>query len=285
MTRLFATDLDGTLLNALHEVDRTILSALGRVIDAGRHVALATGRLLRAPSDMGFGELPLELVCGNGAVIRDADGQLLRSVPLDRETLEELLRAFPDECLCCVTPETTLVRGSRERFVAGLGAPRGILGQVVRWRMGRHPGADQVFDQTTADVLAHEICKVNFRPLDQGIRREAQAFVSEHAGTIVNASFDGSLFELTAASVDKGEAVSWLAAHLGLSEDEVAVYGDGGNDLAMLRRFSHSFATANGSEAARSAAGTVIGRCLFHAVPRHMVATVRREGPLPGATA
>ena len=33
----------------------------------------------------------------------------------------------------------------------------------------------------------------------------------------------------------------------GIEEDEIAVYGDGGNDLVMLRRFRHSYATANGS--------------------------------------
>ena len=35
-----------------------------------------------------------------------------------------------------------------------------------------------------------------------------------------------------------------------------------------------------GQDAAKRAAGNVIGSCALHAVPRHIVRTVRREGPL-----
>ena len=57
----------------------------------------------------------------------------------------------------------------------------------------------------------------------------------------------------------------------------VAVYGDGGNDIVMLDRFEHAYATSNGSDAAKRAAGNVIGNCAAHAVPRHMVATLRND--------
>lgn len=48
----------------------------------------------------------------------------------------------------------------------------------------------------------------------------------------------------------------------------------------MLARFDHAYATSNGSDAAKRAAGNVIGSCAFYSVPRHILATVRREGPL-----
>ena len=81
----------------------------------------------------------------------------------------------------------------------------------------------------------------------------------------------------------KGEALAWLAARLGIAEDEVAVYGDGGNDVVMLERFRHAYATANGSPAAKRAAGTVIGPCATYAVPRHVVRTLRAQGSLRAA--
>lgn len=52
---------------------------------------------------------------------------------------------------------------------------------------------------------------------------------------------------------------------------------DGGNDLVMLRRFRHSYATANGSPEAKAAASAVIGRCEFHAVPKHILQTLRAQ--------
>lgn len=281
LIKLFASDLDGTLFNVLHETDRAILRDLGRVLSAGRHVALATGRAVHHGRELGFGELPLETVSGNGAFIRDADGTLLREVPIDPATLEELLVGFPSCCFTCVDAELTLVRGTREQYAAGYVPSRGPAGRFVAWRQRRRPpAADQLFDQTNADVLARRTCKVNCRTADPGVKRELAAFVAEHSSALVNASFDGDLFELTDAHVNKGEAVSWLATRLGATEGEVAVYGDGGNDLAMLDRFSHSYATSGASEAAKQAAGNVIGSCVLHAVPRHMLATVRREGPL-----
>ena len=281
LIKLFASDLDGTLYNGLHQTDGGIVRRLHRVVGAGRHVALATGRWSSTGAELGFGDLPLEVVCGNGAFVYGASGELLRSVEIDPATVEELLRAFPTCCLVCVSADGTFVRGSRADQLAGYLPPHGLLGRFVAWQARRRgPGADMVFDQTEADVLAHPICKVNCRVLDAGLKAEPAALVGERADTLVHASFDGDLFELTEASVNKGEALAWLAGHLGMTEDEVAVYGDGGNDLAMLERFDHAYATSNASEAAKRAAGNVIGSCTLHAVPRHMLATVRRDGAL-----
>lgn len=277
MIRLFASDLDGTLYNALHQTDGAILRRLRRVTAAGRHVALATGRWSSTAAELGFGDLPLEVVCGNGAFVYGADGRLLRSVEIAPETVEELIESFPTCCFTCVAAEGTFVRGSRDDQLAGYLPPSGPLGRIVARRLRRHgPGGRMVFDQSSADILSHRICKINCRAPDPGIRAELGAFVREHASTIVNASFDGDLFELTEASVNKGEAVAWLAGRLGIPEDEVAVYGDGGNDIAMLERFGHAYATSNASEEAKRAAGHVIGSCALHAVPRHMLRTARR---------
>lgn len=281
MIKLFASDLDGTLFNILHETDGGILRRLRRTIEAGRHVALASGRCVRRTAELGFGDLPIESVGANGAYVVGRGGEVLRHVTIDPAVIEELLTGFPAVCFNCVGRDHTYVRGTREQHASGYLMPRGLAGVILRYRMSRAVRTDEErFDCGNADVLAQDICKLNFRVPDPGMRREMEAFVAERSDVLVNASFDGDLFELTDARVNKGEAVAWLAGELGLSEDEVAVYGDGGNDLAMLERFDHAYATSNGSDAAKRAAGSVIGSCALHAVPRHIVRTVRREGPL-----
>ncbi len=42
MIKMFASDLDGTLLNALHEADGTIRRAIRELTEAGLHVVPAT---------------------------------------------------------------------------------------------------------------------------------------------------------------------------------------------------------------------------------------------------
>ena len=109
------------------------------------------------------------------------------------------------------------------------------------------------------------------------MERELFAFLGERADTVVNAPFNPALFEITDAGCNKGESVAWLADYLGIRKDEVAVYGDGGNDIAMLERFEHAYATANGTPEAKVAAGTVIGSAALHAVPHHILSTIDAE--------
>lgn len=278
MIKLFASDLDGTLFNAFHTVDRTILDAARAIVAAGAHLVLATGRTVISARNLGFEDVPVEAVGSNGAIIRDGSGEIIKTFPLDQAELEELLRAFPSICFDCVAPEGSFITGTHEEMEAGFrrdGLVRRIVMRGMRQRRG--DGAARHFSQSIDQVLSHEICKVNCRVPDAGLERELEAYLAERANALVNAPFNPVMFEITQAGVNKGASVAWLAEHFGYAEDEVAVYGDGGNDLVMLKRFEHAYATANGSDDAKRAAGTVIGTCYLHAVPRHMVQTLRDE--------
>ncbi|AEB06391.1 HAD-superfamily hydrolase, subfamily IIB [Coriobacterium glomerans PW2] len=275
MIQLFAADLDGTLLNFLHTVDGTILSSIRRITDAGAHFVVATGRTMRSNTEFGF-EGNIAVICSNGSIIFSESDELLHHVPIDKAFLEELMRTFPDICLEAVGVRRSYVRGTREQREAGFRRDnplRAIIMRGMRAKMNR----DCCFEQTIAQVLAHDICKINARVSDPGVERELHDFLSEHADHVVNAPFNPVMFEITARLANKGTAVAWLADHYGIPGDEIAVYGDGGNDIEMLTRFSNSYATSNGSEAAKRAAGAVIGSCVFHAVPRHMMRTLATE--------
>lgn len=286
MIKLFASDLDGTLLNLLHETDRTIRDAIREVTASGAHFSVATGRTMRTSQDFGFSGLACEAVCANGSMVLGRDGSLLRHVDVDPAVLEEMLKAFPQIPFECVGLEKSLVRGSQEAYQAGYRS-EGLLKQLVAnivlrgMRRDQASRVERLFDQTDADVLTGPVCKVNCRVADEGLERELHAFLAEHADAIVNAPFNPVMFEMTSAGVNKGEAVAWLASYLGICEDEVAVYGDGGNDVVMLERFAryrHAFVTHGATPAAKRAAGQAIGSCIVHAVPRHMLATVRTQG-------
>lgn len=109
-------------------------------------------------------------------------------------------------------------------------------------------GPEYVYDCTSAQLASLPVCKVNLHLQGQPpeVAREVSAFLAEHP-EVVNAPFDPTMFEITASGVDKGSALAWLAGWLGLGEDEVAVYGDGGNDICMLERFAARGQTSQGS--------------------------------------
>ena len=278
MIKLFASDLDGTLLNGLHETDRTIRGAIKTAIELGAHVVPATGRSVLPMGDHGFTGLRIDAVCANGSIVRGQNGELLKAFTVDPAFVEELLRAFPQICFDCCTPDGMFSSGSYEMHQAGFkrdGLLRRIVMRGMRARGGAHE--EQFFDQSLSSILSHEVCKINCRVTSEELDRELKVFLADHADTVVNAPFDPVMFEITDKDCNKGESVAWLGRYYGIGEDEIAVYGDGGNDLVMLSRFRHSYATANGSDEAKAAASATIGRCEFHAVPRHILKTLRGQ--------
>ena len=98
MIKLFASDLDGTLFNAFHNVDRTILDAARAIVATGAHLVLATGRTVISARDLGFEDVPIEAVGSNGSIIRDGAGEIIKTFPLDPAELEDLMRSFPHVC-------------------------------------------------------------------------------------------------------------------------------------------------------------------------------------------
>ena len=276
MIKLFAADLDGTLLNALHQVDRTIARAVNTVVDSGAHMVIATGRTMLSNNEHGFDVLPVEMCSANGSIVVGREG-VLKTFPVQPRLLEELLPAFPDICFDCITLEGTFATGTPEMRAEGFGAD-------PWWRRIALRGMRQVqqesifFETPLAELLERTVLKVNCRVADSARGEELKAFLAERPELVVNAPFSPVMFEMTDPAVNKGAAIAWLARYYGYTEDEVAVYGDGGNDITMLERFKHAYATSNGSDDAKRAAGNVIGSCRFHAVPRHMMATVRRQG-------
>ena len=191
MIKLFASDLDGTLLNATHMVDPFIRASLREVVASGAHFAIATGRTMRSNHDCGFGGVDAEVVCSNGSIVLDRTGRTVYHRDLDKGFLEELLKAFPAVCFECVGTDRTYVTGSPNDQVAGY--------------VGRMP-----------------VEKVKMAAMR--LRRKMMQ-----------------------------------------------------GDCVMLERFAHSYAPSNACDAAKRAAGRVIGSCACYAVPRHMVATVRAQ--------
>ena len=278
MIELFASDLDGTLLTD-HVVDDTVIDAIRAVRQAGRQFSVVTGRSMypHQRREMGFEPLGIYTICMNGALIFAPDGTELYRRPFDTAFLREMLARFPDLMAEYLSPVCAYVRRSERAYTDWVQRADGVRAQ--RWLPSFLRAA--AFSVSDDALLGGEIVKINARTEDPAARAALEAFLAENRRYVRNTPFQEDLpdhFELTAAGVDKAEAVAWLLGHLGLREDAVAVYGDGPNDSEMLRRFPHSFAPANASPRAKAAAHAHIGDCADHAVPLHMRALLAEDG-------
>ena len=91
------------------------------------------------------------------------------------------------------------------------------------------------------------------------------------------------LFDILPDGWDKGCAALELARALGLTPDEVAVFGDSDNDLPMIDAVPNSVAVANANEAVTAAARWHIGAAADDAVAGalHQIAACAATGEMP----
>lgn len=275
MIKLFASDLDGTLLNEFHETDEVILHAIQAVHDHGRFFTIATGRDLNGSmKKTQFDKMNIHKICMNGAIIANPENEIIYKKELNKDFLKEMLETFPNIYFDCISSDVTYVRCSKQEHFdhfASLSIWKEL--KFSRERLEEFT-SHCVFNCTNEKILSKDILKINCRIPDLNESQRFDAFIAKYSHCVTNAPFDEGSYEITDISVNKGNAVMYLANYLNLQADEVAVYGDGGNDLEMLSMFQHSYATENASTKAKNCASEIIGHCKDHAVPLHMLKTI-----------
>lgn len=270
MIQLFASDLDGTLLNADHRFDQTIIDGIRELHAKGKKFAIATGRG-RAQCSIKEVDPYVYKICMNGAMILDPDNHVLDKSPIPKDLLQEIVDTFQEYPLDFVTPDAILTHYSQEEFLE----KRVYQNKNEQWKKRYMRDFFPIvrFNQTREDILNADVCKINLRINDVDDYSSLDAFIQANPDRLINAPSGHGLYEITAAGVNKGRAVAQLARLCHIPEEGVAVYGDGGNDIEMLKRFENAYAPSNAIPAAKEAAKEVLGPNDTYSVIKHMTET------------
>lgn len=259
--RLLALDLDGTLLDPHSRVSPAAARAVRDAQRAGVQVALCSGRNAadaRRFSSQLLAPAEWAVTC-NGADVR----ALPDSAPLLSAGLSEALcHAILDACArlhtdpCLYTAEAVYYGREFERFVQRL----------------RQSGRDIAFEGVESyhpvysldawrEVIVRERGHIAKAILDhdnpQIVDNLADILARDGRFELApSVMFGGTLknVEVNAAGVHKGRALAVLAAHLGVTPDQVMAVGDSDNDLSMLRFAGVSVAMGNAPAHVRRAA-------------------------------
>jgi Cof subfamily protein (haloacid dehalogenase superfamily) len=239
--RLVASDVDGTLLGADGEPSARTRAVVGRMVDAGVPLVLATGRpprwVPRVCEALGVHALT---VAANGAVLYDAaTDRVIAAELLDVDVLAEVaegLRAAIPGCGLAV--ERARVGGGalerrEEQFVSE-------AAYVHAWP---HPDHRRV---APGELLGEPVVKVLARHrtlLSETMARAAR----EAVGHLVDVTYSagGGLLECAPRGVTKAHGLARAAARHAVDAREVVAFGDMPNDLAMLDWAGHGVAVAN----------------------------------------
>ncbi|MFE6036255.1 Cof-type HAD-IIB family hydrolase [Streptomyces sp. NPDC056452] len=250
VTRLIATDLDGTLLRDDKTLSDRTVAALAAAEEAGIEVFFVTGRPARwmdvvSAHVHGHGMA----ICANGAAVADlhADGRLIEVRPLERDVALDVVHVLRE-----AVPGVS--------FAVEL--TTGIHYEPAYPPFHMDPGATVA----VAEKLLHEEAPGSGAPVLKVLAHHAElapdAFLTlarEAAGD--RASFTRSsptaLLEISGLGVSKAGTLAACCAQRGISQSEVVAFGDMPNDVEMLSWAGASFAMGNAHPAAVAAASGV----------------------------
>ena len=257
--RLIATDLDGTLLNSRKELTPRTLRAIKRAAEAGIEFVPATGRFYRGcPEELR--KLPFihYAVVINGACVYDVknDSFIHRTdIPAaDAVRIFDIVKNFPAEYEC---------------YAEGWGyAPEDLAARIDEFTESDFARRIvKTLRTTVSDLSAYVtehfdgVHKIQMFTDDKSVLAAAAHAVHEvYPDYLITHALDCNL-EINSPKAGKGNALQALASHLGLSMDQVMVFGDGNNDISMLKAAGCSVAMANAMPEVKAVADRVTLSC------------------------
>ena len=97
MIKLIATDMDGTLLNAAHEITPENQAAIKFAQEHGITVVIATGRAFEANTPVAETDLKVPYICLNGAEVRDETFNIMSTSHLNHSLVNKITTTLKKE--------------------------------------------------------------------------------------------------------------------------------------------------------------------------------------------
>lgn len=232
---MFASDLDGTLLNEYGKISKGSADAIRHVQDSGGIFLAATGRTWSSVHAI-FQEAGL--ACGaillNGAEYRNADGNIVSCKTIEDKT-------------------TSRIAAVLMRYAQPFEVHTGRGDFKFSFKNRKRERAFCYGPETKATGVR----KFFIRSQDPLLLKRLRCELGIIEGIHLTSSAADNL-EIVSDKTDKGRMLEEAAARYGIDKAEVAVFGDGENDLPMMSHFPHSYAVENADDRVKQLAEAVI---------------------------
>ncbi len=231
MIRLFATDLDGTLLNDKKTVNRDDQDALAKLHKKGIRRCLASGRLrsemIKVAQNLGG---PFDLICQNGAHVETAEGEVLletRFAPHLAVSLYPLLTTNDVLVVTCL-PDKDIIEAHTQRAIA-----------VEKRLYQPYQAMKDLPNRIGFDILPSKFSLFGeMSNLKQVEKRLHETF----SGQITTYVSDFDCLDIMPSEVSKGAGLAILMNRLHLTKEDTACIGDSFNDVSMFSVAKYNFA-------------------------------------------
>lgn len=248
MFKLIASDLDGTLLDSRLEVSDETVKVLTRAYEKGVDFVICTGRMY------------------------DSLKYILPKVPFCRYAITcmgaEIYDNFEKKRIYAQTMNPEYVR-----WIVSYGLKHNIHVNIYSDNVLYNNKIDEyteiyfretgtIANKIEGDVLLRvetlNITKLVYIDEPEKIKVYDRD-VREHFGQKINICASSEYYvEMSAINAQKDITLNLLADRLNVKRDELIVFGDSGNDVAMLKNTGFSVCVANGWREAKAAADIIV---------------------------
>lgn len=242
MTKAIFFDIDGTLVSfKTHTIPQSALDAIHRVREKGIKVFIATGRPLPFIDNLHGLEYD-GIMCVNGAYCIDKDGTVIRKSPVSKDDVERIIAnqkthpmpiAFASNngaIFCC---DGEIDQKVRDVFT--------LLNLPI-------PSLSPIEDALKMDVM-QVIAFFN--------KDEEQRIMSEVLIDSTSNRWHPDFTDCIAKGTNKATGIDAMIRYYGISLSETMAFGDGGNDIEMLRHAGIGVAMGNASDEVKASADVV----------------------------
>ncbi|MEX2785452.1 Cof-type HAD-IIB family hydrolase [Streptococcus sp. H49] len=247
MIKVVATDMDGTFLNSRNDYDRKHFKVLfEKMTDQGiRFVSISGNQYYQIQSF--FPELKdrITFVGENGAYIVE-NGSFIKSHRLSNDTVRLVLdylieNKFDHELVLCGEQSAYILQASAQEVKDYFSIYYHRLTAV----------------ETFAQLPDDNFMKFSFNTPENQTYAIVDALNDKLEGKVVAVTSGHGNIDVIAEGVNKGTAMAYLLDRWGVTAEELAAFGDGGNDIEMLKLAKYSYAMSNGSADVKAAASAI----------------------------
>lgn len=238
MIRAAFFDVDGTLLShRTRQVSPGTRRALDLLRQAGILCAVATGRHI-----LQMDKLPMEgltfdgYVTVNGQLLLDGRRKVIRGVPLEGEGKARAIRLFENR-------NTPALLMEEDRIYLNF-----VNADAAAVQKSISSPIPEVAEYTGAEI--YQICPYFFGPMPEDV-----AACRDHC--VVTRWGGSGGVDIIAPGGGKVSGIQACLDHWGISREEIIAFGDGENDLDMIRFAGIGVAMGNAVEAVKAAADYV----------------------------
>ena len=256
--KMIAFDLDGTLLNDDKSIPPENLRALAAAAERGMIPVVASGRIYRGVPEA-LKALPFlrYYILSNGAAVYDSREDIILyrgDVPVElalrcyayMDTLPVIYDCYQNE------------QGWMTRAMIDAAPPYFALEpEVLKLLYGLRKPVDDLKETLRERGEGLQKLQMFFKPEDEAIRQRTLLELPRLFPELVATTSVKNNIEVNSIHAGKGKALMALCAALGIDPKRSVAFGDGSNDIEMLRMAGLGVAMANASEEVKAAADCV----------------------------